>query len=88
MRAIALHGAPLPVDPIARQAQQQELFLASEALRVALDRSRHRIPILDVESDVPPYWIVSRGPAFVGDWRSAVALRKELEQIAREMADG
>jgi hypothetical protein len=63
-------------------------YLATEALRVALGRSRHRIDILDVESDVPPYWIVSRGPAFVDDWHSAVAIRKELDRLTREMVDG
>jgi hypothetical protein len=88
-RAIALHNAPLPVNPIARQAQQHEFYLASEALRVALDRSRSRIAILDtLESDDVPYFIVCRGPEFVDDWHSAVVIRKELVRLMQEMADG
>jgi hypothetical protein len=85
IRAIALHSAPLPVDPIARQEQQREFYLACEALRVALDRGRHRVPILDtLGSEGMPYFVVSRGPAFVDDLHSAVAIRKALEQ-AREL---
>lgn len=88
-RAIALHSAPLPVDPIARQLQQHNYYQECEALRVALDRSRHRVPILDtLESDGVPYFIVGRGPQFADDWRSAVAIRKELERLTREMTDG
>jgi hypothetical protein len=59
---------------------------ASEALRVALDRGKHRIPILDADADAPPYWIISRGPAFIDDWKSAIRIRKELEQLTRELA--
>jgi len=87
-RAIDLHRAPLPVDPIARQAQQHELYLASEALRVALDRSRARVPILDtLESESPPYFIICRGPQLVDDWLGAAELRKALELLCREGED-
>jgi hypothetical protein len=88
MRAIALHRAPLPVDPIARQEQQREFYLASEAMRVALDRGRHRVPILEtLASDDVPFYIICRGPAFVDDYRGAIKIRKELERLTREVAD-
>jgi hypothetical protein len=38
-----------------------------------------------LESESPPYFVVSRGPAFVDDWYSAVAIRKALERLAREL---
>jgi hypothetical protein len=53
---------------------------------IALDRGRPRIPILDtLETDDIPYFIISRGPAAVDDWRGAIKLRKELERLTREM---
>jgi hypothetical protein len=85
-RAIALHNAPLPTDYVARQLQQEHYHQATEALRVALDRSRHRVPILDtLETDAAPYFITCRGPAFIDDWKSAIAIRKELARLAREI---
>jgi hypothetical protein len=87
-RALALHKAPIPVDPIARQQFQQDLYRASEALRVALDRGRCRVDILDtLSSDVPPFLIVSRGPQYIDDWLGAVAIRRELEQLMRELVE-
>ena len=86
-RAIDLHNAPLPADPAARQLQAENYYQACEALRVALGRGRHRVPILDtVGSDDVLYFIVGRGPAFMDDWRGAIAIPKELARLAREMA--
>jgi hypothetical protein len=88
-RAIELHNAPVPADPVARQIHQHNYYQDCEALRVALDRGRHRVPILDtLGSDDVPYFIVSRGPQFVDDWHSAIVIRKELERLMQEMADG
>jgi hypothetical protein len=85
-RAIALHDAPLPTDYVARRLQQENYHQATEALRVALDRSRHRVPVLDtLGSDDVPYFITGRGPAFIDDWKSAIAIRKELARLAREI---
>jgi hypothetical protein len=86
-RAIDLHRTPLPADPVARQAQQENYYQFCEALRVAPDRGRHRIDILDtIGFDRPPHFITA--PAFTDDWHSAVAIRKALEQLTREgMAD-
>jgi hypothetical protein len=61
-RAMASRS-PLPADPIARQAQQQEFYLACEALRVALDRSRVRVEILDtIGADSVPKFIRAAAP--------------------------
>jgi hypothetical protein len=85
-RAKELHDAPLPTDYVARQIHQTNYYQATEALRVAIDRSRHRVPILDtVETDDVPYFITCRGPAFIDDWKSAIAIRKELARLAREI---
>ena len=86
----AMANRALPADPIARQAQQHEFYLASEALRVALDRSRVRVDVLDtIGTDVAPKFISRQGPQFVEDYRGAIAIRKELERLCREeMADG
>jgi hypothetical protein len=87
--AIALYKTPLPADPVARQLHQHNYYQDCEALRVALDRGRHRVSILDtLGSDGVPYFIVCRGPAFIDDWHSAVVIRKELERLTREMVDG
>jgi hypothetical protein len=88
-RAIALRS-PLHADPVARQEQQHQFYLASETLRIALDRSRVRVEILDtIGTDVIPRFISRQGPQFVEDYRGAIAIRKELERLCREeMADG
>jgi hypothetical protein len=87
-RALALPKAPLPVDPVARQMHQHDLYQATETLRIVLDRGRQRIDVLDtISSDDVPYLIVSRGPALIDDWHSAVAIRKELHQLARELVE-
>jgi hypothetical protein len=66
-RAIELHNAPLSADPIARQIHQHAYYQDCEGLRVALDRGRHRVDILDtIGLDRPPHFIISRGPAFCG----------------------
>jgi hypothetical protein len=81
-RALALHNAPLPTDYTARQIHQTNYYQATETLRVALDRSRHRVPILEtLETDDVPYFVIARGPAFTDDWRGAIAIRKELERL-------
>jgi hypothetical protein len=57
---------------------------------VALDRSRVRIDVLDtIGADVVPKFISRQGPQFVGDYRGAIKIRKELERLVREeMVDG
>lgn len=83
-RAIAIRNAPLPVNPIARQAQQHAYFQECEALRVALDRSRCRVEILDtIGSDEVPTFIRRQGPQYADDYEGAVEIRKELERLCR-----
>jgi hypothetical protein len=63
--------------------QQHAYFQECEALRVALDRSRCRVPILDTESDEVPTFIRRQGPQFTDDYEGAVEIRNELERLSR-----
>jgi len=38
-----------------------------------------------LESDGVPY-VICRGPAFTDDWKCAISIRHELEQLIRELA--
>lgn len=85
--ALAFHKAHIPGDPSMREAHQRAIFDANEALRIALDRNPFRVPILEtLETHSAPFYVICRGPAFTDDWKSAISIRKELEQLIRQLA--
>ena len=85
-RALALHKAHTPGDPFAREAHQRATFDVNEALRIALDRNPYRVPSGTLESDGVPFYVICRGPAFTDDWKCAISIRHELDQLIRELA--
>jgi len=85
-RAFALHKAHTPGDPFAREAHQRATFDVNEALRIALDRNPYRVPSGNVGERWRSILCQCRGPAFTDDWKCAISIRHELDQLIRELA--
>src|SRR4051812_46902915 len=84
-----IYNAPTPSDPAERQSKQAEFYEASEVLRQALGRHRNCVGLFEtMNCDEVPVFTIRLGPQYVTDFNWAIKMRRELEQMTRELADG